>query len=103
MYRIFFEFSLPVQNFILAMVYGIIRSRSVIEQQIGIVLNRSTSLKDTCKNIYRNLKRKFLYIHLMLIHMKKAAQDIKEETPIIMDASDIHKQYATKMEGMSMG
>lgn len=94
------EFTLPVQNFIQKMIYGIINSGSVIGQQIGVALNESISLKKTCDRIYRNLSRPFLHDELILSHMSKCATEITDETPIIVDLSDIHKPCATKMEGL---
>lgn len=94
------DFTLPVQKFMQQMIYGIIRSRSVIAQQTALALDEAISLKKTCDRIYTNLKRPFLYSKLMLSHMNKVAQKITDETPIIMDMSDIYKPNATKMAGL---
>lgn len=94
------NFTLPVQKFIHQMIYGIIKGRSVIAQQTALALDETISLKKTCDRIYANLKRPFLHSDLMLSHMNKVAQKITDETPIIMDMSDIHKPKATRMEGL---
>ena len=95
------DFQLPVQKFVYQMVYGIIKSKSVIGQQIGVALEEKITLKKTCDRLYRNLKRPNLHEELMLTLMCKYAAEITDETPIIMDASDIYKPCANKMEGIA--
>jgi len=96
------EFQLPVQKFVHQMIFGIIKSRSVIAQRIGISLEEKLKLKKTCERLYRNLKKKvFLYSFLMLSHMRKTSSGIQETTPIFLDLSDIAKPAAKKMEGLS--
>ena len=94
------DFKLPEQKFIHRMIYGIIKSKSVIGQQIGVALNENIKFKKSCDIIYRNLQRPFLYDEIMLSHMCKCASEIADETPIIVDMSDIYKPCATKMEGL---
>ena len=94
------NFKLPEQKFIQQMIYGIIKSKSVIGQQIGVALNENIKLKKICDKIYRNLQRPFLYDEIMLSHMCKCVSGITDETPIIIDMSDIYKPCATKMEGL---
>lgn len=94
------DFTLPVQKFIHQMIYGIIKSRSVIGQQTALALDESISLKKTCDRIYTNLNRPFLHSEIMLSHMKKVTQKITDETPIMIDLSDIYKPKAKKMEGL---
>ena len=95
------NFTLPVQKFVHQIIYGIIKSRSVIAQRTALALDETIPLKKTCDRIYANLKRPFLHSDLMLSHMNKVAQKITDETPIIMDMSDIYKPKATKMEGLA--
>ena len=95
------EFKLPAQKFVQQMIFGIIKSRSVIAQRIGISLEENLRLKKTCERLYRNLKeREFLYSFLMLSHMRKTSSCIAETTPIFIDLSDIAKPEAEKMKGL---
>ena len=96
------EFKLPVQKFVKQMIFGIIKSRSVIAQQIGISLEEDLKLKKTCERLYRNLKEiSFLHLFLMVSHMRKTSSIIQETTPIFIDLSDIAKTAAEKMEGLA--
>ena len=94
------DFTLPVQKFIRQVVYCILKSRSVIGQQIAKSLEESIKLCKTCDRIYRNLQKDFLHSDLMLKHMQNSSADIKEDTPIFIDFSDINKSTARKMEGL---
>lgn len=94
------NFKLPQQKFIHKMIYGIIKSKSVIGQQVAVALNENITLKKSCDKIYRNLKRQFLNDELMISHMCKCSSEITDETPIIVDMSDIYKPCANKMEGL---
>lgn len=94
-------FKLPFQKFVNQMIFGIIKSRSVIAQQVAMSLDENIRLKKTCDRIYTNLTRPFLHSQLMLSHMKKTALHISDETPIVMDLSDISKPCAKKMAGLA--
>lgn len=96
------EFKLPVRKFVNQMIFGIIKSRSVIAQQVAMSLDEDIRLKKTCDRIYSNLSdRSFLHSQLMLSHMKKTASVISDETPIMIDLSDISKPCANKMAGLA--
>lgn len=94
------EFKLPVQKFVKQMIFGIIKSRSVIAQQIAVSLEEKIKLKKSCDRLYRNLTRPFLHSFLMNSHMRKTSSIITESTPIFIDLSDIAKPVAEKMEGL---
>lgn len=94
------DFTLPVQKFVQQMIYGIIKSKSVIGQQTASALEERIPLKKTCDRLYTNLSRPFLHSQLMLSHMIKVAPQITDETPIMIDMSDIHKPCSSKMEGL---
>ena len=95
------DFQIPVQKFIQQAIYGVIKTKSVIGQQIAMSLDENITLKKTCDRIYANLQRPYLYDKLMVSHMSKMAQEISDETPILIDFSDIHKPSAEKMEGLA--
>lgn len=95
------DLSKPVKRFVQQMIYGSIKSKSVIGQQIAKSLDENISLKKTCDRIYDNLQRPYLHDKLMVSHMSKVAQEICDETPILIDLSDIHKPCAEKMEGLA--
>jgi len=94
------DFKLPEQKFIKQIVFGIIKSRSVIGQRIAKSLEENIKLCKTCDRLYRNLKKTYLHSILMFEHMKKTAVNIEEDTPIFIDLSDINKSGSCRMEGL---
>ena len=94
--------TLPVQKFVYQMLFGIIKSQSVIVQRIAVSLNDSIRLKKSCDRLYRNLaKCSVLHELLMDTQIKQLAPEIKEDSAIVIDLSDINKSGANKMEGLA--
>ena len=92
----------PVQKFIQQMLYGIIGSRSVIVQQIAVCLDEKIRLKKLCDRLYRHLaKCSVLHELLMDAQIKQVSAEIREDSAIVIDLSDINKTGATKMEGIA--
>lgn len=97
----FEEVSLPVQKFIRQMLFGIIKSRSVIVQRVAVSLCEKISLKKCCDRLYRNLSKcSVLHELLMDAQIKAVSAIIKPDTGIIIDLSDVSKPGATKMQGL---
>ena len=93
--------SKPVQRFIFQMLYGIIVSRSVIVQQIAVCLDERIRLKKLCDRLYRHLSRcSVLYDLLMDAQIRQVSSQIRSDSAIMIDLSDINKDGATKMEGL---
>jgi len=91
----------PVQKFISQMLYGIIVSRSVIVQQIAVSLDEKIRLKKLCDRLYRNLgKCSVLHELLMDAQIKQVSSQIRSDSAIMIDLSDINKSGATMMEGL---
>ena len=88
----FEEVSIPVQKFIRQMLFGIIKSRSVIVQRIAVSLCEKISLKKCCDRLYRNLSKcSVLHELLMDAQIKAVSAIIKPDTGIMIDLSDINK------------
>jgi len=97
----FEQVSLPVQKFIRQMLFGIIKSRSVIVQRIAVSLCEKISLKKCCDRLYRHLlKCSVLHELLMDAQIKAVSTIINFDTGIIIDLSDVNKPGATKMQGL---
>lgn len=94
------EFSLPEYKFICDCVLGILKSRSVIINRIGMKLGEKISLKKSCERLYRNVRNQHLGEKLRLNIQKRQSRQIDQETLIIIDESDIVKSRANRMEGL---
>lgn len=94
------EFTLPEYKFVCDSVLGILKSRSVIINRIGMKLGEKISLKKSCERLYRNVRNQQLAEKLRLNIQKKQSRQIDQETLIIVDESDIVKSRATRMEGL---
>jgi hypothetical protein len=96
------QMTFPVQKFIYQMLYGIIKSHSVIVQRIAVSLEDRISLKKSCERLYRNLaKCSVLHELLMESQIRQLAPEIKSDSAIVIDLSDINKSGAHKMEGLA--
>jgi len=93
-------FSLPEFKHIHDMSLGIIKSKSVIPNQIAQHLGEDISQKKTCERLYRNLRRKDLGERLQRFIIEEQSKGLNTETAIIVDDSDIIKAKAKKMEGL---
>ena len=93
--------SKPVQRFVFQMLYGIIVSRSVIVQKIAVCLDEKIKLKKLCDRLYRHLSRcSVLHELLMDAQIRHVSSQIRSDSAIMVDLSDINKDGATKMEGL---
>lgn len=96
------QMTLPVQKFLHQMLYGIIKSHSVIVQRIAVSLGDRISLKKSCERLYRNLSKcTVLHELLMDAQIRQLAPEIKHDSAIVIDLSDINKSGANKMEGLA--
>lgn len=97
----FGQMSVPVQKFIRQMLFGIIKSRSVIVQRIAVSLCERIRLKKCCDRLYRNLSQcSVLHELIMNAQIKMVSPMVRDDSGIIIDLSDINKSGATKMQGL---
>jgi len=95
------KFSLPEYKHIHDMILGMLKSQTVIINQIAQALGESINLKKTCERLYRNLRKEDLGERLQRIIPKEQSTGLNSETAIIVDDSDIIKSKALKMEGLN--
>lgn len=92
--------TLPEHKHIHDICLGIIKSQSVIANQIAQTLGEDISLKKTCERLYRNLRRENLAEKLQRLIIEEQSKGLNSDTAIIVDDSDIIKSKAKKMEGL---
>jgi hypothetical protein len=83
------------------MVFGLQSSGDIKLSNIGRSLDESISLKKTEERLSRNLKEPDLDQKLNEIVAKEAASRIQKDTLIIVDPTDIRKDYAKSMPFLS--
>ncbi len=93
--------SLPEKKFIKDISKGMLGSGTVIVRQISQQLKESISLKKTSERLYNNLKKKGLSEKLEQNLLLKQCRNIKKDSLILIDPSDIMKPQSKKMEGLS--
>ena len=94
------EFSLPEYKHLHDICLGIIKSNSVIVNQIAQHLGEEISLKKTCERLYRNIRREKLGDLIQNCVLEEQSKGLNADTAIIVDDSDIIKTKARKMEGL---
>lgn len=92
--------TLPEYKFIRDASIGILKSRSVTVNQIGMHLSEEITLKKTCERMYRQVRNERLTEKLRLGIIRKQSRQVDSQTLIIVDDSDIVKSRAKKMEGL---
>lgn len=91
------HFSKPKARFIEQMVYGIQASQDVKLSSIGRALNEGIELKKTEERLSRHLDTPGLGQKVNEIVAEHGARKVQKDTLIIVDPSDIRKEYAKKM------
>jgi Transposase DDE domain len=86
------------KRFVGEAIYGIIYSQSVMLTEIGRSLETEVSLKKIEERFCRQLKKDNIWECIHQRVLKEATAQVKEDTLLILDLSDIHKKYARKME-----
>jgi len=86
------------RRFIQEAIYGIIASQSVMLTEIGRHLESRVSLKKVEERFSRQLIKPGIWSCLQRNVLSLARERIKEKTLLILDLSDLKKQYAEKME-----
>jgi hypothetical protein len=91
------RFSKPKRKFIEQMVFGIQASKDVKLSNISRALDEPISLKKTEERLSRHLDTPGLAQAINERIAQAASRRIKKETLIIIDPTDIRKEYARKM------
>jgi hypothetical protein len=86
------------RRFVQEAIYGIIASESVMLTEIGRQLESRISLKKTEERFSRQLIKPGIWNCIQNSILSLAKERIKEKTLLILDLSDLKKQYAEKME-----
>lgn len=94
------QFSLPIYKYMNDICLGIVKSKSVIINQIAQQLGEDISLKKTCGRLYRNSRSENLAERLQASIIEEQSKGLNSETAIIVDDSDIIKAMSKKMEGL---
>ena len=89
------------KKFIKEMVSGILKSRSSIVRKIAQSREESISLEKVCERFRRHLSKNEIAERLSENLLRKECKKFNRDSLIIFDTSDIRKEYAKKMEGLS--
>ena len=92
------NFSRPEFKFVSQMMYGILSSQSCMLSEISRKLEEKTSVKKIIDRLSRNLKEFDKGNELFENYLKAVKSEINNKTILIVDGSDITKDYTTKME-----
>ena len=94
------SFSRPEQKFLKEITYGILNTGTCIIRRIAQSLDSSTTVKKVCERLTTHLTKesfdKKLSDNIAIAQSKK----LKENSLIIIDPSDIAKEYAKASEGL---
>lgn len=85
-------------RFVGEMLYGIQASQSVVLTKIARTLEEPISVKKVHERLCRQLVRKGLGEHIQRSLLRLSAGLVGKDTLLILDTSDIQKQYARKMQ-----
>ncbi len=92
----------PAKKFILQMVYGILETNKVHLSEIAHSLEENINLKKTIDRLSKNLSSFDGKENIMKNYIQLMKKEINEKSSvIIIDNSDITKQYSKKMEALS--
>ncbi len=94
---VFPHFPKPLCKFLHQMVFGIQSAMDIKLSEIARSLDESVSLKKTEERLSRNLHTEGLGEQLNRLIAVEGSSRIKKDTLIIVDPTDIRKEYARKM------
>jgi len=94
---VFPHFSKPLCKFLHQMVFGIQSAKDIKLSQVARSLDEPIALKKTEERLSRNIQTEGLDVKLNQIIASEGAKRIKHDTLIIVDPTDIRKEYARKM------
>lgn len=94
------DFSKPECRFVQEVILGILKSQSVILNQIAIHINDKISIKKTVERFSRHLSKLDFWKKLLSNHIKYVSNQVNDNGFALLDLSDIQKKYSTKMDGL---
>ena len=84
------------------MATGILKSRTVLVNQIAASLREPLKLKDVCKRLYAQYLKGGYAEQVRCAHMAIAAKGVGQRDFIVVDGTDIQKKCARHMEGLEL-
>lgn len=96
------RFSKPISQFVEQIIYGITVSQDVKLSKIARALEEKISIKKTVDRLSVNLKKEGLDRELQEQIIQAGCRRVRQNTLLIIDPSDIKKDYAKKMEYMGI-
>ena len=93
-------FKRPEQKFVRQMVFGILKSGEVQLNAIGRALQEKIPLKKTTKRLSSHLSKEGLWGLIIRSNLGTQRSYLKQCDYMILDLSDIQKEYAEKMDGL---
>ena len=93
--------SKPDFKFVSQMVFGILSSQSCMLSEIGRSLGEKITIKKVIDRLSRNLQSFSNGKELFEEYLKAVKSQINDKTILIVDGSDVTKNYTTKMEGIA--
>lgn len=93
--------SRPDFKFVSQMFFGMLSSQSCMLSEISRKLDEATSVKKTIDRLSRNLNQFRHSDELFQNYLKAVKSQISDKTILIVDGSDITKNYTTKAEGIA--
>ena len=91
------HFSKPISKFLNQMAFGLQSAKDIKLSNVARALDEPIALKKTEERLSRNLKAEGLDRKLNAIIAEEGASRIGKDTLIIVDPTDIRKEYAEKM------
>ena len=89
------------KRFVREMVYGILASGSVVLTKVARTLEEPITMHKTHDRLCRNLNRAGMAESIERAVLRQGAKEIREDTLIVIDPSDIIKPYARRMEHLA--
>jgi hypothetical protein len=95
------EFNRPLQKFVRQLLFGILKSGAVQLNAIGRALQEKLALKKTTKRLSSHLSKSNLWEFIIKNNLRRQRSYLKQCQYMILDLSDIQKEYAEKMVGLA--
>lgn len=96
------DFSLPQQKFMRQIQFGILKSGNIQLNEIGRALQEKISLKKTTKRLGYHLGTTGLWYQITEASLDVQHSYLEQCKYLILDLSDIQKEYAEQMDGLAM-
>src|SRR5690606_14506438 len=98
-----FDMTKPEMRCLRDMVVGVLRSRSVVVNQIAASLREPLKLKDVAKRLSAQYLKEDYADRVLEGHLGSAATGVSNDDFIVMDGTDSSNKHARYMEGMEFG